>query len=121
MMADPTWPGSGPRSYQPTSWTPAAVRGGTWRAPSLSSPSSTILVETWMAGICSRIGGAVGDGSLFGATAAGAPGTGGRGADAAALGAGGPPGPGEHHGERGHPRPPPPAPAGLGEQPGWAG
>src|ERR1700733_7780829 len=92
MMAAPPWPGAGPRSYQPTSWTPASVRGGTWRAPSVSSPSSTILVETWMAGICSRIGGAVGDGSLFGVTAAGAPGTGGPGADAAALGPGGPPG-----------------------------
>src|ERR1700678_4124071 len=92
MTADPTCPGAGPRSYQPTSWTPASVRGGTWRAPSVSSPSSTILVETWMAGICSCIGGAVGDGSLFAATAAGAPATGARGADAAALGPGGPPG-----------------------------
>ena len=45
-----------------------------------------------MAGICSRIGGAVGDGSLLAATAAGAPATGARGADAAALGPGGPPG-----------------------------
>src|ERR1700722_6609514 len=92
MIADPTWPGVGPRSYQPTSCTPASVRGGTCRAPSASSPSSTILVETWIAGIRSRIGGAVGDGSLFAATAAGAPATGGRGADAAALGPGGPPG-----------------------------